>query len=342
MKMHLPKLESLPDIRKYLLIIETLEVDKLNNVLVNQTPLAEQHHTIVSLISIKSYYSEITDFLMRQQTENRVSEFEQTFVLEIENFLNFWQKIMNDFKKISGSEIEQLLEKNITLKNDLNELLEKNLGFRPPPNSLFLSLQAVRKIVMRLRMNQAIQYINFDYFKKHNIQLNENWIRDRKLIIIAKMERFERKLSETVNFLKEKLNGELLKLHAKRLAHFERLIMFQKKIRSEIQEEGAKEMTQLKKMRQVYFNRQAVMTMFHTNDLFLKDKKDGFKNTGKQIEFDNFNEDEGNQFKEKLAKSVKKEGKNEENKRTVSGNLRAWRGKAKRNVDIMTIKSVKF
>ena len=88
------------------------------------------------------------------------------------------------------------------LKSELNEMLEKTLGFKPPPNSLFINLLAIRKIAAKLKNNDCVQYLNFDFFKKHNIKINQDWIRDRKIIIMTKLEHFENRLESCLEHLK--------------------------------------------------------------------------------------------------------------------------------------------
>ncbi len=100
---------------------------------------------------MKSYYGELTTFLVQQQTKNRLDELEVAFVQEINDFLNFWQKVMGDFKQLTECELEQVIETNESLKQEFNEMLEKTLGFTPPPNSLFLNLYYIRKLAQKLK-----------------------------------------------------------------------------------------------------------------------------------------------------------------------------------------------
>ena len=51
-----------------------------------------------------------------------------------------------------------------------------------------------------------MRYLNFDFYKKHNVKLNENWIRDRRLMIIKKVDHFEDRLEVASSVIKNKLN----------------------------------------------------------------------------------------------------------------------------------------
>jgi hypothetical protein len=270
MQVGLPHLQDLSDIRKYLLIIETLELERLNNTLVVPTPLREQAQVREDLLSMKGYHKELTDFLIHKQNEFRKDQFAEAFVREMQEYLQFWANIMATFKEVSRAEIEAAIDKNEVLKEEFNELMEKHLGFRPPPQSAFLNLQVIRKLVARLRLNDPIQFVNFDFYKKMNIKLNEDWVRDRRLIIIKKMDILEKRLAELLRVLQQRLVLELQKLHVKRLRQFDQLMTKYTKIKNHISELNSKERFELKKTQQFYNNRVAVTTYFHKNDLFLK------------------------------------------------------------------------
>lgn len=270
MQVGLPRLQDLTDIRKYLLIIETLELERLNNTLVVPTPLREQAQVREDLLSMKGYHKELTDFLIHKQNEYRKDQFAEAFVREMQDYLQFWAKIMATFKEVSRAEIEAAIDKNEVLKEEFNELMEKHLGFRPPPRSAFLNLQIIRKLVARLRLNDPIQFINFDFYNKLNLKLNEDWVRDRRLIIIRKMDTLEKRLAQVLRALQERLVLELQKLHVKRLRQYDQLMTKYTKIKNHINELNCKEKIELKKTQQFYNNRVAVTTYFHKNELFLK------------------------------------------------------------------------
>lgn len=270
MKIGLPKLQELGDIRKYLLIIETLELERLNNVMLHPTALREQAQVHDDLKGMREYHAEMSQFLFRKQNEHRNNQFEQSFVLEMQNFLDFWSRTLDNFKQVANEEIAAAIDKNEVLKEEFNELMEKHLGFRPPANSTFLSLQAIRKVVAKLRLNDAYEFINFEYFKRFNIKLNEGWIRDRRLTIIKKMDIFEKRLNEVLRTLRERLALELQKLHVKRLRQYDMLMVKYMKLKNHISELNSKEMIELKKHQRFYDNRVAQTTFFHKNDMFLK------------------------------------------------------------------------
>ena len=228
--------------------------------------MADQIQTVENLKSIKEYYGELTNFLIQKQSKSRLDTLEITFVAELDNFLSFWQNIMDDFKRTAEEELEKIIQGNEELKRELFELLETVLGFKPPPDSLFLQLIAARKIAVKLKSNEAVKFLNFDFYKKHNMKINENWVRDRKLLIIKKVKHFEAKLAVAVEILKGKLNKELWRLHCKRLRQFDRLMVKYMKLKNSIYEINAKETYQIKKLKQVFLIRNDVPNFVYNVD----------------------------------------------------------------------------
>ena len=222
MKVNLPKLQNIADVRKYLMVIESLELNKLNNAISVNAKLDQQVKAIEDLKSMKKYYGEMTEFLVKKQSEHRLDQFEVAFIQQIEEFLQFWQQIMEEFRQLSDSEIEKAINKNEELKIELVNLLEKTLGFKPPPDSLFLNLLAIRKVAAKLKNDECTQFLNFDFFKKYNDKINQDWILERKWLIITKLEHFEKRLANLLASIKERLNQELWKLHGRRLKQFDR------------------------------------------------------------------------------------------------------------------------
>lgn len=58
----------------------------------------------------------------------------------------------------------------------MKEILEKTTGFEAPPDSEYLQILAIRKIAFKLKTNDAVKYLNFDYFKKKNKTMNKEWV----------------------------------------------------------------------------------------------------------------------------------------------------------------------
>lgn len=124
---------------------------KLNYAVSVGTNQNAQNKLIENLASIKHYYSELTKFLLQKQTSNRFDELELVFTQELSDYLEFWQKVMDDFKLLTQQEFEKVIETNQALKKEFNELIEKTMGFTPPPNSLFLQLSHIRKIAQKVK-----------------------------------------------------------------------------------------------------------------------------------------------------------------------------------------------
>lgn len=251
------------------MVIESLEINKLNNAISLTAKNNKNISNINDLKSMKTYYGNLTEFMIKKQNDSRLDEFENAFVLQTEEFLKFWSQLMSDFKKLSEEEIEKALEKNETLKNDLNEMLEKSLGFKAPPNSLFLNLIAIRKIAAKLKSNDATQFLNFDFYKKHNIKLNEDWIKERRMIIINRLDIFEEKLASGIGWLKDKLNQELWRLHSKRLKQFDKLMVKYTKVKNTVYETNGKEIIELNKMKNKFILHHSVPMYYHKSDFLL-------------------------------------------------------------------------
>ena len=62
---------------------------------------------------------------------------------------------MDDFKLLTQTEIEKVIETTAGLKKEFNELMEKTFGFTPPPNSLFINLYHIRKIAQKI--NESVK-----------------------------------------------------------------------------------------------------------------------------------------------------------------------------------------
>ena len=101
---------------------------------------------------------------------------------------------MDDFEEIQKEEITQILKQNKELKLELKEILEKTTGFKAPPNSEYLNLLAIRKIALKLKTDDAVKYLNFDYFKRKNKEINQQWIKNRKDLLERRIANFEKRL----------------------------------------------------------------------------------------------------------------------------------------------------
>lgn len=270
-KINLPRLDKLSDLRKYLMIIESLEIDKVNNAVNMDTNLQDQVTTVDNLKSIKEYYGEISVFLIAEQKKNRQKDLEVHYVKELEHFLNFWKKVFDDFEDLSKNEIKKVISQNKKVAIELREILELTTGFKAPPNKDVLTLLAVRKIAKNLRTNDAVKYINFGYFKKKNKEVNEKWIRNRKKLLELRIERFEKKLAVEMKIFKHKLNKELNSLQYKRQRQFERLATKYQKCKNMASEVSSKDAYELKKLKRYFLIRNDIpaLTYAESEDNFL-------------------------------------------------------------------------
>lgn len=254
-----------------------------------ETNLQDQIDTVEDLKSIKEYYSQISSFLVTEQNKNREKELEVHYVKEIEQFLNFWRKIFDDFKKMSENELQKIVSKNKKLNKEMREILEQVTGFKAPPNKEILSLLAIRKIAKKIRDNDAVKYLNFDYFKRKNKEVNKNWILERKIQLERRIKQFEKNLNFEVKLFKNKMNKELSSLQYKRQKQFNRLATKYQKCKNMASEVNSKDAYELKKLKRYFLIRNDIpsITYAESEDNFLN-----LTNQDSVFKMSNINEEE--------------------------------------------------
>lgn len=258
MRFDAPKLDKLSDLKKYIMIIETLEIDKLNKAISINTKLHQQIEAVENLKSIKAYYGELTHFLIDKQNRSRYDTLETEFAKELEDFLNFWQKTFRELEEVSKEEVDNIIQSNKELFHEANEILEQVVGFRPPPDKMFNDLMAVRSIAVKLKSDEAVKFLNFDYLKKRNQEINEKWIKDRRNFILKRMKVFEELLSKQVIVLKYRLNQELWRLQKKRQNQYDRLMVKYVKCKNIVGVINSNEMHNLKKLKTHFMTKNGI------------------------------------------------------------------------------------
>ena len=116
----LPKLNKLTDIRNYLMIIETMELQKLENAVCIKTKVKDQMGTVKNLKMMKAYYGKMTDWIQEKQRNNREDELETAFMRELAEFTHFWEQTMKKFRVVSQEEMKGLVHKNQDLSNEVS------------------------------------------------------------------------------------------------------------------------------------------------------------------------------------------------------------------------------
>ena len=282
---HLPKLRKLTDIRHYLMIIETMELQKLENAVCVKTKMKDQQGTMMNLKLMKSYYGEMTDWIRGEQKKNRESELETAFMQELSTFTRFWEVTMKRFREVSQEEMKTLLVKNKDLSNEVCEMMEKVFGFRPPPDKIYNDLLAMRKMALKLRTNETVQFLNFDYFAKRNNEINEQWVKKRKGLLVKLLNSFELRLGKRTSILKQRLKKELDRLHAKRLKQFDQLNTKYKRCKNLLEEVNAKEKMHFEKNKKHFHLRNDVprlkiqREMSPPSQLYAEDHRDKMSGT---------------------------------------------------------------
>lgn len=67
-----------------------------------------------------------------------------------------------------------------------------------------------------LKSNARVKYLNFDYFKRKNKEINETWLKNRKDLLERKIKKFEEMLDKNTVLIKNRIDDELAKLHYRR------------------------------------------------------------------------------------------------------------------------------
>ena len=65
-------------------------MEKVKNVISFDTKPLNHQNTVNNLKNIKQYFTEITDYLITEQGKNRKDQLEKEYVLELQQFVNFW------------------------------------------------------------------------------------------------------------------------------------------------------------------------------------------------------------------------------------------------------------
>lgn len=211
-----------------------------------------------NLKSIKNYYGDLTQFLIEKQNKARYDELENKFAKELEDFLHFWQQTFSELEQVSKEEVENIIKSNKELYQEANEILEHIIGFKPPPDRMFNDLMAIRSIALKIKSDEAVKFLNFDYLKKRNQEINQKWMKDRRQFILKRMKSFESLLAKQIEVMKQKLNKELWKLQKKRQKQYDKLMVKYMKCRNIISGVNASEMHSIKKLKTHFMTKNGV------------------------------------------------------------------------------------
>lgn len=127
----LPKLQTLSDLRKYLFLVEAMELQKLENAVCISTKPKDQKGTLATLKMVKGYYGLMTDFIAKKQADGREEELEEAFESQLAEFTHFWEQTMMRFRDLNKRLMSDLIEKNKDLAKEVfsNSYIFKFLNF---------------------------------------------------------------------------------------------------------------------------------------------------------------------------------------------------------------------
>ena len=220
---------------------QTLETEKLDN-LVNLNIDSEQNHkTKENIKQIKIFYENIISSTFQNLSVWIQKDLEKAFLQDLKNFKEFWEKTMENFLIISQTEFTLMIQENQELVAEMKDFLENTLGFDAQKNSEFLELLYLRKLAQKLKNKDSVRFINFDYYQRLNRKLNYEKIKSRRTEIITKVDRFENSLKSKITFLKQKLSKYLNFLHIKRNTQLEDIFRKYNKLKNLLNEVTTKE-----------------------------------------------------------------------------------------------------
>lgn len=207
---------------------------------------------------MKGYYGELTHFLIEKQNKARNDELDTKFANELEDFLHFWEKTFKELEQVSREEVNNIIHSNKELSTEAYEILEQVVGFKPPPDKMFNDLMAIRSMAVKLKNDETVKLINFDYLKKRNQEINEKWIKERRHYIVKRMKAFEELLSKQVEVLKYHLNQELWRLQRKRQNQYDKMMVKYMKCRNIVSVINNNELHGIKKLKTHFMTKNGV------------------------------------------------------------------------------------
>lgn len=171
---------------------------------------------------------------LQSKQENERIELEDSHLLEYQEFVNNWDKVLNNHKKETDQQIFLMIEKQKREKIQLLEKLEKQIPLSPKASSELLNMI---KIQEGLRKQQEFGEAHKVQQRINMLSRNENiaWDKERKRKIMQQESHLDKKQEIELNALKKRLKTVDDEMNVTRIAELESLLQKYQNAKKDLQ-----------------------------------------------------------------------------------------------------------
>lgn len=171
---------------------------------------------------------------LQSKQENERIELEDSHLLEYQEFVNSWDKTLNNHKKDSDQQIFLMIEKQKREKIQLLEKLEKQIPLNPKPSGELLNMIKIQEGLIKQQ----------DYGEAHKVQQrinlltrseNISWDKERKRKIMQQESHLDKKQEIELNALKKRLKTIEDEMNVTRVAELESLLQKYQNAKKDLQ-----------------------------------------------------------------------------------------------------------
>lgn len=171
---------------------------------------------------------------LQSKQENERIELEDSHLLEYQEFVNTWDKALNNHKKDSDQQVFLMIEKQKREKIQLLEKLEKQIPLSPKPSSELLNMIKIQEGLIKQQ----------DYGEAHKVQQrinmltrseNISWDKERKRKIMQQESHLDKKQEVELNALKKRLKTVEDEMNVQRVAELESLLQKYQNAKKDLQ-----------------------------------------------------------------------------------------------------------
>lgn len=171
---------------------------------------------------------------LQSKQENERIELEDSHLLEYQEFMNSWEKRLNNHKKDSEQQKFLMIEKHKREKIQLLEKLEKQIPLNPKPSGELLNMIKIQEGLIKQQ----------DYGEAHKVQQrinlltrseNSTWDKERKRKIMQQESHLDKKQEVELNALKKRLKTLEDEMNVARIAELESLLQKYQNAKKDLQ-----------------------------------------------------------------------------------------------------------
>jgi hypothetical protein len=171
---------------------------------------------------------------LQSKQENERIELEDSHLLEYQEFVNSWEKRLNNHKKDASQQVFLMIEKQKREKIQLLEKLEKQIPLNPKPSGELLNMIKIQEGLIKQQ----------DYGEAHKVQQrinllsrNENstWDKERKRKIMQQESHLDKKQQVELNALNKRLKTIEDEMNVTRIADLESLLQKYQNAKKDLQ-----------------------------------------------------------------------------------------------------------